>query len=81
MSRSEAVMVHGKLPGWDRLVVAVAAIVGLAGAGASLHARATMADVESRVAVLESQRKDDVARLIRIEDKLDRLLMETGGRR
>jgi hypothetical protein len=67
--------------GWDRLVIVGATIVGLLAGGATLHARATMADVEGDVKVLKSQRVDaekqrdeDRDRLKRIEDKVDVLL-------
>ncbi len=67
--------------GWDRLIIIGATLVGLLTGGATLHARATMADVEGDVKVLKSQRADaekrrgeDLDRLKRIEDKVDLLL-------
>jgi len=47
------------MPTWDKLLLAAAALIGIASGGASLHARATLAETESRIAVLEAQRTMD----------------------
>ncbi len=45
---------------WDQIVTAAAAAAGLLGAGAAVYAKATMADTERAVAVLQAQRIEDL---------------------
>ena len=62
------------MKGWDRLLVAAAAAVAVATTGATLHARATMASVESDVAVLKAQRMEDVKKMDEMRADIKELL-------
>ncbi len=55
----------------DRIILAFVALASLAGTGVSLHARATLADTNQRLALLE--RQDQIA--------AEALKMEQGYRR
>ncbi|MFZ2196866.1 MAG: hypothetical protein WAV13_03970 [Thermodesulfovibrionales bacterium] len=59
---------------WDQLVVTGAAAVGVVSFGATLHARATMVGVESRIAVLEDARKATEKKLDEIAKDVKELL-------
>lgn len=59
---------------WDQLVITGAAAVGIVSFGATLHARATMAGVESRVAVLEAQWEEMKEQLTELRTDVKELL-------
>lgn len=56
---------------WDRIAVGAAALLGLLGGGASLYSRASLAAVEGRVSVLESQRVEDKESIRDMKTKID----------
>lgn len=52
----------------------ISLLVGVMGGLAGMYVKATMADTETRVSVLEEKAAGSEKRLDRIEDKLDRIL-------
>jgi cell division protein FtsL len=70
---------------WDRVIVAIVALLGLASAGASLHARATLADTQTEIATLKAQRASDLESIKEmksdIKDIRGWMLEQRGGRR
>lgn len=71
------------MPTWDKLLIAAAALIGIASGAATLHARAVLSASESRIAVLEAQRVMDhetvIAMKIQIGD-IHRWMLEERSR-